>query len=219
MYTKEKLLKMLSSKKASVRYEACEWIRISQESSPEIVSALENATHDPDKEVASRAKLALQADVHHHMAIEMGMLEPDGELIEEKIIPISPQESIELKKNQHQFKPGTYALLAALIVLISGCFCWSPLVNLLLPAPICMGGYDSSYSQDVLVLVMLDSIALAISVPFALILANVSGTIFSDLNQKNVAISKRRAFIIGGLIGFIFCIFIPVLVNRFACYL
>ncbi len=72
MYLKEKLLQMLTSKKSSVRYEACEWIRVRQESSPEIVTAIEKATYDGDKEVAERAKLALQADVHHQMAIEMG---------------------------------------------------------------------------------------------------------------------------------------------------
>lgn len=79
MYTNEKLLEMLKSKKTSVRYEACEWIRVSQESSSEIVIAIEKATHDVDKEVAQRAELALQADVHHQMAINMGMIEPDND--------------------------------------------------------------------------------------------------------------------------------------------
>ena len=82
MYSKEKLLEMLSSKKASVRYEACEWIRVSQESSPEIVMALEKATNDLDKEVAERANLALQADIHHQLAIKMGIVEPDKEEVE-----------------------------------------------------------------------------------------------------------------------------------------
>jgi hypothetical protein len=77
MYSKEKLLEMLSSEKSSTRYEACEWIRVSQESSPEIINALEKASHDLDKEVAERAILALQADVHHQMAIKMGIIEPD----------------------------------------------------------------------------------------------------------------------------------------------
>jgi tetratricopeptide (TPR) repeat protein len=77
MYSKEKLLEMLSSEKSSTRYEACEWIRVSQESSPEIINALEKASHDLDKEVAERAILALQADVHHQMAIKIGIIEPD----------------------------------------------------------------------------------------------------------------------------------------------
>jgi hypothetical protein len=77
MYSEEKLLKMLESNKASVRYDACEWLRVSQDSSPEIVTALERATHDDDKEVSERATLALLADVHHQIAIGMGLIEPD----------------------------------------------------------------------------------------------------------------------------------------------
>ena len=77
MYSKEKLLEMLSSEKASTRYDACEWLRVSQESSPEIVIALEKATHDEDKEIAERAAYALQADIHHQIAIKMGIVEPD----------------------------------------------------------------------------------------------------------------------------------------------
>jgi len=78
MYTTEKLLKMITSHKASVRYDACEWIRVRQESSPELVRALERATYDDDKEVAERAKYALQADVHHQVAIELGIIKPDA---------------------------------------------------------------------------------------------------------------------------------------------
>lgn len=63
---------MLKSKKASVRYEACEWIRISQESSPEIVAAHEKANHNDHQEMADRAKLALQVDIHHQMEIKWG---------------------------------------------------------------------------------------------------------------------------------------------------
>jgi len=77
MYSKEKLLEMLSSEKASIRYDACEWIRVSQESSPHIITALKKATYDTDKVVAERAAYALQADVHHQMAIKMGVVEPD----------------------------------------------------------------------------------------------------------------------------------------------
>jgi hypothetical protein len=77
MYSKEKLLEMLSSEKASTRYDACEWIRVSQESSPRIIKALEKATHDEDKEVAESANLALQADIHHQMATKMGIIEPN----------------------------------------------------------------------------------------------------------------------------------------------
>jgi hypothetical protein len=86
MYSKEKLLEMLSSEKASTRYDACEWIRVSQESSLEIVTAVEKATHDEDKEVAERAAYALQADIHQQMAIEKGIIKPDV-IIEEGNIP------------------------------------------------------------------------------------------------------------------------------------
>ena len=85
MYSKEKLLEMLSSEKASTRYDACEWFRIRQESSPEIIHALEKASRDPNKDVAERANLALYSDVHHQMAIQIGMIKPghtytEGEL-------------------------------------------------------------------------------------------------------------------------------------------
>ena len=80
MYSKEKLLEMLLSEKASTRYDACEWLRVSQESSPEIVIALEKATHDEDKEIAERATYALQADIHHQMAIKMGIVEAENQL-------------------------------------------------------------------------------------------------------------------------------------------
>ncbi len=71
MYSKEKLLEMLSSDNATIRYSACEWIRISPESYPEYITALQKATQDADAGVASSASLALQADVHRNMAISM----------------------------------------------------------------------------------------------------------------------------------------------------
>jgi predicted Zn-ribbon and HTH transcriptional regulator len=77
MYSTEKLLEMLKSEKSSIRYEACEWLRVSQESSPEIVAALEKATHDADNDVAERAKLALHAELHHQMGMKMGIIEPE----------------------------------------------------------------------------------------------------------------------------------------------
>src|SRR4030065_167267 len=77
MYSIEKLLEMLSSNKASDRYEACERLRHSKESSPEIVTALDKATHDEDKDIVERAILALSSDVHYHVAVKMGMIEPD----------------------------------------------------------------------------------------------------------------------------------------------
>ena len=77
LYNKEKLLEMLKSNKASDRYEACERLRLSKESSPEIVTALDKATNDEDKDIVERAILALSSDVHYHMAVKMGVIEPD----------------------------------------------------------------------------------------------------------------------------------------------
>ncbi len=80
MYSKEKLLDMIESSNPSTRYDACEWLRISQESSPEMVYALQKATVDENTEVAARAQLALQADAHHKMAIKMGLIQrPENE--------------------------------------------------------------------------------------------------------------------------------------------
>lgn len=80
MYSKQKLLEMITSQKASVRYDACEWMRVSRESSPEMVKALDRATYDLDKQVAERARYALQADVHHQMAIKLGIIKPEERL-------------------------------------------------------------------------------------------------------------------------------------------
>jgi hypothetical protein len=85
MDSNKKLLEMLSSEKASTRYDACEWLRVSQESSPEIIHALEKASRDPNKDVSERANIALKSDVHHQMAIQIGMIKPvhtytEGEL-------------------------------------------------------------------------------------------------------------------------------------------
>jgi tetratricopeptide (TPR) repeat protein len=76
-----------------VRYDACEELRISLESSPEIINALLNATQDEESWVASSAKLALQADVHHQMAIKMGIVAPD----KEEVVNIQPDHVTELE--------------------------------------------------------------------------------------------------------------------------
>ena len=69
---------MIGSDKPSKRYDAVEWMRISQDSSPDMVYALQKATLDGDKEVSDRATLALQADAHHQMMIKMGLIQQDG---------------------------------------------------------------------------------------------------------------------------------------------
>ena len=78
MYSKEKLLDMIVSSNPSTRYDACEWLRISQASSPEMVYALQKAAIDENNEVATRAQMALQADAHHKMAIKMGLIQRGG---------------------------------------------------------------------------------------------------------------------------------------------
>ncbi len=77
MYSQQQLLEMITSDKPSQRYDACEWIRISQESCPDYIYALQKASHDENVEVASRAALALQADVHHDLAVKLGLVKPD----------------------------------------------------------------------------------------------------------------------------------------------
>jgi hypothetical protein len=67
-----KYLNMLKSPKASIRYDACEELRVATESSPEVVLALEEASQDEDESVAERARLALASDTHVRMASKMG---------------------------------------------------------------------------------------------------------------------------------------------------
>jgi len=72
----DKYLNMLKSHKASVRYDACELLRVATESSPDIILALEEVAHDKDAYVAERARAALDADVHLYMAKKMGRTPP-----------------------------------------------------------------------------------------------------------------------------------------------
>jgi hypothetical protein len=95
MYSAQKLLEMIDSERSSSRYDACEWLRVSQASSPEIIYALQKATHDSDPEVANRATYALQADVHHHQAVQMGLATPDerdrpAQVVKDEAIAESP---------------------------------------------------------------------------------------------------------------------------------
>jgi hypothetical protein len=62
----QKLVAMLRSPKANVRYEACELLRVAPEITPEAIVALENALRDPDPHVAEGAKTAL--NVHRDAA-------------------------------------------------------------------------------------------------------------------------------------------------------
>jgi hypothetical protein len=75
----DKYFKILKSPKASVRYDACEELRVATESSREVVLALEEAANDEDESVAERARSALAADVHRQMGIKMGRYSPVSE--------------------------------------------------------------------------------------------------------------------------------------------
>lgn len=127
MFTKEELLEMLMSDKPPVRYEACEMIRTISESSPEVINALIKSLIDSNGEVAGRARAALNADVHHQMAIKMGIEKPEMNISEElgennqniiKGFSISPEIHVKLQKSMPLFA-GIFILLFCLISLIN----------------------------------------------------------------------------------------------------
>lgn len=72
MDSQDKYLKMLESPKADTRYDACEQLRVSKESSEKVILALEKTLQDNNAEVADAAKRALKADVHQQMLNQMG---------------------------------------------------------------------------------------------------------------------------------------------------
>src|SRR5512136_1722479 len=55
----KKLVAMLRSPNPSVRYEACGSLRVAPEITRQAIEALENATRDPQPDVAERARSAL----------------------------------------------------------------------------------------------------------------------------------------------------------------
>lgn len=57
----EHLLEMLNSRKASIRYEACEYLRVAPSLTSEVIQALNNACSDPDPDVAEAARRAFAA--------------------------------------------------------------------------------------------------------------------------------------------------------------
>ena len=80
MYSNDELLQMISSDDPTLRYKACSELILSESSSPEIINALTKALHDKDEDVAGRARVALRADIHHQMAIQMGISEAENQL-------------------------------------------------------------------------------------------------------------------------------------------
>jgi hypothetical protein len=111
MYSNEKLLEMLTSAKSSERYEACIRLQTAKESSPEIITALEKATHDEYSNVAERATLALQSDVHHQMAIKISGSEIDKEIE-------NPQQENKISMVESTGRKRSGCLTAFLILLL-----------------------------------------------------------------------------------------------------
>jgi hypothetical protein len=94
----DKYLNMLKSPKSSIRYDACEELRVATESSPEVILALEEATRDENKDVAERARLALAAEVHQHLLIIMGRELPKFEAQREPEIEPEPEQPAKFNK-------------------------------------------------------------------------------------------------------------------------
>jgi tetratricopeptide (TPR) repeat protein len=88
----EKLLQKLKSNKSLDRYGACKSLQIVQESYPEVILTLEEATNDEDSDVAKAARGALATEVHHQMAVKMGRTTPKAQL--EEIRPEQPKRTV-----------------------------------------------------------------------------------------------------------------------------
>lgn len=67
-----KYLEMLDSGNMNKRYEACEMLRLSDETSEAVIDALEKASRDPYSDVADAAKRALSAEIHAALRTKMG---------------------------------------------------------------------------------------------------------------------------------------------------
>lgn len=78
MDKQKEVLEMLASDQAVVRLQACEWLRTSEVTSPEIVKALQCAALDDDEEVRMQAKSALRAEIHLHEVHRLSHAEMDN---------------------------------------------------------------------------------------------------------------------------------------------
>lgn len=74
MASLDKLIGQLGSPNADKRYDACEELRVSGESSEAVIDALERAAGDADPDVAERASAALDAEAHRAMRVRLGRL-------------------------------------------------------------------------------------------------------------------------------------------------
>ena len=77
MSDEEELLKMIKSPKASVRYDACELLRVQSSISPTALEALEQALEDPNASVRESAASALRV---HKLAPEQSLNKQPMEL-------------------------------------------------------------------------------------------------------------------------------------------
>lgn len=72
----EKCLEMLKNPKAYKRYEACEELRVGDNSNEKVVDALEKLTNDPDPEVAYAAVRALNSEANKAVLASLGKQPP-----------------------------------------------------------------------------------------------------------------------------------------------
>ena len=72
----DKYLQMLNSPKASIRFEACEELRLADKSNEQVIVALEKALEDKDPSVADAALRALRAEAHQQMLGRLGRATP-----------------------------------------------------------------------------------------------------------------------------------------------
>jgi uncharacterized protein YbjQ (UPF0145 family) len=82
MSSLNKYIQMLSSPDINIRYEACEELRVGNESSEEAVIALERLLGDKDKDVVDAARRALNSDVHMKIITNLRHESPDTQVVQ-----------------------------------------------------------------------------------------------------------------------------------------
>jgi hypothetical protein len=119
------------------------------------------------------------------------------------------------------FNPVLYAFLAALVILITGMCCWSPMISVFLPPPDCIGGYGAQYAQDVRALTFVEMIAALAIFPFALIFGALSGlaVFFLLRTRKSANLITLGSALAGVVVGLSFDIALPITINRVICNL
>ena len=158
---------------------------MANESSPEVILALEEATQDEDIGVTERARKALEAEVHQRMALKMGKLE----LLKH---PESVEQAHSISNDEQQIKsqePITPSLFSDLTIgAFSGIFTFVLIYGLY--SVLLSVGLDST---SFLCCGSIAAISGAIGV---LIAKSVSGKLF------NTTTSHRIIFcILGGVLG------------------